>query len=78
LVQAEAYDAEPTRPGVVRAVEALYAPIPVVAPIVIGWLASELGLVYALSALLLQPVGIGLIAGFAAVRRDAGEPRHRH
>ena len=72
---AQAYRMLPERPGVVQAVDQIYAPLPIVAPLLVGWIADEIGLRSALAVLLVQPVVLGLVA-LVSVRkadRDSGD-----
>lgn len=61
LCQAQAYAVFPGRPGLVRAIDAIYTPVPILAPLVVGWLADHVSLRAALALLALQPVGIGVL-----------------
>jgi MFS family permease len=72
---AQAYRMLPDRPGVVRAVDQIYAPLPIVAPLLVGWIADEAGLRSALAVLLVQPIVLGLLALVTVRRagRDSGD-----
>ena len=59
---ARAYAARPDQAGVVAAIDQLFAPIALLAPLAIGALADQFGIVTALTALLLEPLGVLLIA----------------
>jgi MFS family permease len=72
---AQAYRMLPDRPGVVQAVDQIFAPLPIVAPLLVGWIADEVGLRSALAVLLVQPLVLGLLA-LVTVRkadRDSGD-----
>jgi len=62
ICAAQAYAARPGQPGLVAAVEQLYAPLPLLAPLLVGLVADRFGLLAALAVLALEPIGIGLIA----------------
>jgi MFS family permease len=71
ICAARAYAARPGEAGLVAAVDQLFAPLPIVAPIAVGLIADCFGLIPALAVLLLQPIGVGLI-GLAQLR---GRPK---
>lgn len=71
LTQARAYACCPRHPGLVRAVDTIYAPLSVLAPLALGYLADRVSLVAALAVLLLQPL---LVATVATLSRDAEPP----
>lgn len=62
ICAARAYAARPDQAGVVAAIDQLFAPIALLAPLAIGALADQFGIVTALTALLLEPIGVLLIA----------------
>ena len=62
ICAARAYACRPGQPGLVSAVEQLFAWVPVVAPLVVGLVADRFGVVSAMAILLVQPVAIGMYA----------------
>jgi hypothetical protein len=70
LCQARVYDLFPGRPGLASAASTVFAPLDVAAPIALGLVADEAGVVWALALLLLQPVGI--LALLVGGRRPLG------
>jgi predicted MFS family arabinose efflux permease len=71
LAQARAYAAHAERPGVVAALEMLYSPIELLAPLIIGAFADRYGLGPALALLALQPIAILAMAWSARTHRSA-------
>jgi MFS family permease len=69
ICSARAYAARPGEAGLVAAVDQLFAPIAMLAPLVLGLLADRLGIAAALALLLLQPIGVGLL-GLGLLRRS--------
>jgi len=68
IVKAQAYRALPGRSGMVNAVGVLFTPVEVVLPLAVGLVADHYGLRAALAVLLIQPVGLGLIATLSVSR----------
>jgi MFS family permease len=62
ICAARAYAARPGQAGLVAALDQLFVPVPVLAPLLIGFVADRFGIVFALALLLLQPVGVALAA----------------
>jgi predicted MFS family arabinose efflux permease len=62
ICAARAYAARPGQAGLVAALDQLFVPVPVLAPLLIGFVADRFGIVIALALLLLQPVGVALAA----------------
>ncbi len=62
ICAARAYAARPGQPGLVAAVDQVFAWLPVVAPLVLGLIADRWGVVVGLAVLALQPIGVGLVA----------------
>ena len=62
IAAARAYAAVPDRPGLVAAVDQLFSPITILAPLAVGLVADQWGLVTALLCLGLQPVGVVVVA----------------
>lgn len=62
ICAARAYAARPAEAGLVAAVDQLFSPISIVAPIALGLLADRFGVLTALTVLLLQPLGVGALA----------------
>lgn len=56
LAKARAYAESPDRPGLVGAIDTLFVPVEIVAPVAIGFVAAALGLLPALALLALQPL----------------------
>ncbi len=79
LAKAQAYRAFPESSGLVNAINAMFAPIDLVLPLGLGWIADEFGVLTALSLLTVQPIVLGIMAvvfskrggGHAAVEREA-------
>jgi MFS family permease len=71
ICAARAYAAKPGEPGLVAAVDQLFAWVPVVAPVLLGLIADRFGVILALGLLLAQPIGVGLVA---AVRIHSADP----
>lgn len=69
LTQAQAYQALPSEPGLVAAVEKLFGPLELVVPIALGAVADHFGIGAAVALLSIEPIGILIIA--AAVHRGA-------
>lgn len=63
IAQAQAYRALPEQSGMVMAAAALFAPLDLVFPFVLGSVADAAGLSAALALLALQPVGLFFLAG---------------
>jgi MFS family permease len=61
ICAARAYATRPGETGLVAAIDELFVPFAIAAPICVGLLADRFGLIVALSVLLLQPLGVGLI-----------------
>ena len=72
ICAARAYAARPERPGLVAAIDQVYTPFPLLAPLLIGLLADTRGLFVALAVLVLQPVGI--LAIVVVLRRRGAAP----
>jgi predicted MFS family arabinose efflux permease len=62
ICAARAYAARPGQAGLVAAMDQLFAPVPVIAPLLVGFVADRAGIVAALAILLLQPIGVMLVA----------------
>ena len=62
ICAARAYATRPGQSGLVAAVDQLFTPVPIVAPLALGWLADRSGLLVALTMLMLQPLGLALLA----------------
>jgi fucose permease len=62
ICAARAYAAKPGEPGLVAAVDQLFAWVPVVAPLVLGLIADRWGVVAALVLLMAQPIGVAWVA----------------
>lgn len=62
ICAARAYAARPGQTGLVAALDQLFAPVPLLAPLLVGFVADRWGIVLALALLLLQPVGVALAA----------------
>jgi fucose permease len=62
ICAARAYAARPGQAGLVAALDQLFAPLPLLAPLVVGFVADRFGIVVALAILLLQPLGVALAA----------------
>jgi sugar phosphate permease len=62
ICAARAYAARPGQTGLVAALDQLFAPLPLLAPLLIGFVADRSGIVIALAILLLQPVGVAIAA----------------
>lgn len=62
ICAARAYAARPGEAGLVAAVDQLFSPFSIVAPIALGLLADRFGVLTALTVLLLQPLGVGALA----------------
>jgi predicted MFS family arabinose efflux permease len=65
ICAARAYAARPGQTGLVAALDQLFAPVPLLAPLLIGFVADRSGIVIALAILLLQPLGVAVAAMFA-------------
>lgn len=61
ICAARAYAARPGEAGLVAAIDQLFTPFAVVAPIAVGLIADRFGVVVALAVLLLQPIGVGAL-----------------
>ncbi|HVI01355.1 MAG TPA: MFS transporter [Enhygromyxa sp.] len=72
ICAARAYAARPGEAGLVAAVDQLFSPLAIVAPIAVGLLADRFGVLPALTVLLLQPLGVGAI-GLAYPRTKSRE-----
>jgi MFS family permease len=74
ICAARAYAARPGQAGLVAALDQLFAPVPLLAPLLVGFVADRSGIVIALAILLLQPVGVAVAAILGGVgsvpRRD--------
>ena len=68
ICSARAYGLRPGQPGLVAAVDQLFAPIAFGAPLIVGLVADRFGVTPALTLLLLQPIGVAFVAGWA-IRR---------
>jgi hypothetical protein len=66
LASAQAYRALPGRSGTVNAVGHVFSPITVALPLGLGALADVAGVQVALTLLLLQPLGLAIVAARAA------------
>jgi len=75
ICAARAYAARPGQSGLVAAMDQLFAPVPVLAPLLIGFVADRVGIVIALAILVLQPAGVTLVA-LAARRPEPGTLGH--
>jgi predicted MFS family arabinose efflux permease len=62
ICAARAYAARPGQAGLVAAMDQLFAPVPVIAPLLVGFVADRAGIVAALAILLLQPIGVMVVA----------------
>jgi MFS family permease len=72
LAKAAAYARRPDRPGLVGALDHLFVPLDLAAPVLLGLLSDRLGLQVALLALLVQPLvvaSVALISGRSAAPR---------
>ena len=75
LAKARAYAEAPDRPGLVGAIDTLFVPVEIAAPLAIGLAAVMLGLVPALALLILEPVAVGVALVLTRPRRsDQREP----
>ncbi|PRQ05115.1 MFS transporter [Enhygromyxa salina] len=72
ICAARAYAARPGQAGLVAAIDQLFAPVSLLAPLLIGLVADGIGIVVALALLLLQPVGVGLVAVVGLWRQRGG------
>jgi hypothetical protein len=72
ICAARAYGARPGQAGLVAAIDQLFAPVSLLAPLLVGLVADRVGIVVALALLLIQPVGVGLVALIQS--RRAREP----
>jgi fucose permease len=71
IAQARAYRALPGRSGMVNAAAALFVPLDLTLPFILGLIADHIGLPVALAMLGLQPLGLAVIAATTAEgRRD--------
>jgi fucose permease len=68
ICAARAYASRPGQAGLVAALDQLFAPVPVLAPLLVGFVADRSGIVVALAILLLQPVGVAAAAMLARRR----------
>lgn len=71
LAKAQAYRSLPGRSGMLNAMAHIFTPLNVAIPLVLGLVADRFGLVPALALLLLQPVGLFVIAVSQARLRPA-------
>lgn len=71
ICAARAYASRPGQAGLVAALDQLFAPVPLLAPLLVGFVADRFGIVLALALLLLQPLGVALAAMVA--RRNQAE-----
>ena len=62
ICAARAYAARPGQTGLVSALDQLFAPFPLLAPLLIGFVADEVGIVIALAILVVQPIGVVAVA----------------
>jgi len=69
ITSAQAYATLPGRSGAVQAVSHLFTPIAMTLPWFLGWLADHAGTGTALLALVVQPLGIALVAAVMSARR---------
>ncbi len=76
IAAGRAYEAAPSRAGTAAAIMQLFAPVTLAWPLILGRIADQLGLRIALALLLLQPIGVLLIALFTA-RAPRSERRSR-
>lgn len=65
IAMAQAYRALPGRSGMVNAIGHVFTPLDVLLPLLLGAVADEFGLVWALAVLIAQPVGLAAIAFLA-------------
>ena len=72
LAKAQAYRALPGRSGMLNAMAHVFTPLDVLLPLALGLLADHFGLLLALSLLLVQPLGLLVIA---ILRRRDGDSR---
>lgn len=70
ICAARAYATRPGQTGVVAALDQLFTPLPLLAPLVVGFVADRFGIVIALATLLLQPVGVAIAALIASLREQ--------
>lgn len=69
IASAQAYAALPGRSGTVNAAGHVFTPLTLAAPWLLGLVADRVGLLVALALLLLQPVGLTLVAAWSLRRR---------
>ncbi|MFK7985316.1 MAG: sugar MFS transporter [Sandaracinaceae bacterium] len=69
IANAEAYAALPDRSGTVNAARHVFTPVTLALPWALGALADEVGIVWAMSALLVQPLGLGVLAALRLARQ---------
>lgn len=65
IAKAQAYRALPGSSGMVNAVRHVFTPLDLLLPLLLGLVADQFGLIWALSLLIAQPVGLVAIAFFA-------------
>ena len=82
IATAQAYAALPGRSATVGAVQALFTPLELALPLVLGVVATRAGIGVAMALLALQPLGILLVTAWALRRRArqsvGGTPKRRH
>ena len=66
IASAQAYAALPGRTGTVNAAAHLFTPLTLAIPWALGVIADEVGLAWALAALLVQPLGLIVVVGVAS------------
>lgn len=69
IASAQAYAALPGRSGTVNAAGHVFTPFQLALPWLLGWIADHAGVTAALAILIVQPVGLAVIAGIALRRR---------
>lgn len=74
ICAARAYATRPGEAGLVAAVDQLFSPFQIVAPLVVGVIADRHGVVVALALLLLQPIGVGLLGLVHLVKTAQNRP----
>jgi hypothetical protein len=62
ICAARAYATKPGEPGLVAAVDQVFAWLPIAAPAVLGLVADRWGVIVAIALLLAQPIGVALVA----------------
>lgn len=72
ICAARAYAARPGQAGLVAAIDQLFAPVPLLAPLLVGFVADRVGIELALTILVLEPLGVAVVAARAARQSREG------